>query len=240
MIHHEFGEVLNDFYRRFKSHKHFNNKSHNKAAVILESRPAFMFPQIMTNASFFLNNGWNLYVFHTKTNEQFVKETLDGWDIYFVKVETGRLTEKDNNQIHKSMQFWDYFKEDHVLVFQLDTMFCKQVEDRFLEYDYIGAPCGPELSIMNGGFSLRKTDFVKKAIKECSSIIPDQIEDFFFSKSARYLNATIPDIETACRFSVESIFLDIPIGIHGTDKYYISSENVQSITTYMRDTYLTY
>ena len=238
MIHYEYGKLLCDFYETYKSIKHINNSANKKAAFIVETRPAFFLPHVLVNAAYYLKNEWNLYIFHSSNNEQFLLDHLKEWGVNMININSTKVSQHDYSRLLKTEMFWNYFHEDHVLAFQLDTLFCRPISGEFLKYDYIGAPCGPNMSVMNGGFSLRKREFMIRAIRECNSCVNEDIEDFYFTRAAQKLNAVLSDFQTACRFSLESILTEIPVGVHGTDNYYTTTDQVAEVTSYVRSNYL--
>ena len=233
MVHHLYGDILHEFRRRHRDLVVSNDSSRHKAAVIVETRSAYFLPHVLTNAAYYLQDGWNLYVVHSPANESFVAECLRPWNVNTVTLNVPGLSTDQYNELLMSDQFWDVFREEWVLVFQTDCLFCRPVADEFFNYGYIGAPCGPYASVLNGGFSLRHRPLMKRAIKECRERIQESVEDVFFTRAAALLNSRVPDFRTACRFSVENFFVDIPVGVHGTDKFYLSEESVAALANHM-------
>lgn len=110
---------------------------------------------------------------------------------------------------------------EHLLVFQPDSIICakspKTVND-YLEWDYIGAPWGPESKFGgNGGLSLRKVSRILKVLqKERREKGHIQMEDEWLSHrlnalpGARMANATVSKT-----FSVEAnVWDESPMGYH--------------------------
>lgn len=126
---------------------------------------------------------------------------------------------------------------EHVLLFQADAIVCANAPikvDDFLEYDFVGAPIDPNLGRrdegMNGGFSLRNRsatlDIVNKyswkkeyETAEDPSDPKVRYEDQWFNKKFKDLGMKMPDLETASKFSVESIWYDRPVGYHKIDMW---------------------
>lgn len=234
MVHHLYGDILHEFRRRYRDLVVSNAPGRHKAAVIVETRSAYFLPHVLTNAAYYLQNDWNLYVVHSPANQSFVAECLRSWNVDTVTLNVPRLSTARYNELLMSDQFWDIFREEWVLVFQTDCLFCRPVADEFFNYGYIGAPCGPDFSVLNGGFSLRHRPLMKRAIKECRERIQESVEDFFFTRAAALLNSRVPDVHTASRFSVESLFGDIPVGVHGTVKFYLPEETVVTLANHLR------
>ena len=57
--------------------------------------------------------------------------------------------------------FWRRFYGEKLLIFQEDTIIFRKLDQKFLEYDYIGAPL-EDYSIGNGGLSLRSKSIMIK------------------------------------------------------------------------------
>lgn len=234
MVHHLYGDILHEFRRRHRDLVMSNAPGRHKAAVIVETRSAYFLPHVLANAASYLQDGWNLYVVHSPANQPFVAECLRSWNVNTVALNVSRLSTAQYNELLMSDQFWDVFREEWVLVFQTDCLFCRPVADEFFNYGYIGAPCGPEATVLNGGFSLRHRPLMQRAIKECRATVQESIEDFFFTRAAALLGSRVPDFHTASRFSVENFLLDIPVGVHGTDKFYLPEESVVALANHMR------
>jgi hypothetical protein len=234
MIHHLYGEILQHFLRQYRDLVMSNAPGRNKAAVIVETRSTYFLPHVLTNAAYFLQDGWNLYVVHSPINGPFVAECTRPWNIRTVAVNSSRLSSAQYNKMLMSESFWDIFEEEWVLVFQSDCLFCRPVAAEFFDYGYIGAPCGPGGAVLNGGFSLRHRPLMMQAIQQCRETVQESVEDFFFTRAAALLGSRVPDFNTACRFSVESFLVDIPVGVHGTDKFYLPERAVITLTNHMR------
>jgi hypothetical protein len=130
----------------------------------------------------------------------------------------------------KNELFWEFFREEKILIFQSDCICCQELDPKWFKYDYVGAPCNNTTSkfTMNGGLSLRSRSMMLRAIR--ANLVTDTIEDVFFTTSVRLLNGITPDFNTACEFSVESFYNGVlPFGVHGTDKGYHSDAVAQAI-----------
>lgn len=121
-------------------------------------------------------------------------------------------------------QLADHVRTDHCLVIQWDGFVIDpaQWDDRFLDYDYIGAPW-PQFSdghiVGNGGFSLRS----RKLLESCrsSGFVQSHPEDLAIGRVNReYLERehgiVFADADTAARFAFERSAPDRPtFGFHG-------------------------
>jgi hypothetical protein len=147
----------------------------------------------------------------------------------------GRLSTADYNGIMTSPTFWEFFTEEKLLMFQSDSILSGSNIDEFDAYDLVGAPCArfDEQYVANGGLSLRS----RRVMLECvSNFRPADgvAEDVFFTGVVRQMGAAMPDMRTAARFAVESIYTAHPVGVHGTDKCYHTVEVAQRITRAIR------
>jgi hypothetical protein len=126
-----------------------------------------------------------------------------------------------------SPQFWQQLMNiscNHALFFQIDTVLLKDSVDDFLEYDYVGAPWAVKwlgLDIGNGGLSLRNVFKMWMISRQGSRLIQTKYgerylgnEDVFFSYYATIQGARLPSVETALKFSIETIYYEDPCGIH--------------------------
>lgn len=152
-----------------------------------------------------------------------------------------------------SVHFYKKFEEyEYMLICQPDVWVLGNEEllKKFLRYDYIGAPWFPkmrikfpkrefiscffikyQLSVGNGGLSLRKIDSTIRILKKyfwlrclwCGN------EDLFFSFIGEKVDKKykIPSMKIARRFALETRSYDIiknegiiPFGVHAYDKYY--------------------
>jgi hypothetical protein len=118
----------------------------------------------------------------------------------------------------------DHVRTEHCLVVQWDGFVLDplQWQERFLEYDYIGAPwpqfCGGH-TVGNGGFSLRS----RKLLEACRSpgFAQSHPEDLAIGRVNRALlerdhRILFADSQTAARFSVERSVPGGPtFGFHG-------------------------
>jgi hypothetical protein len=180
---------------------------------------------------FFLGPSWNLYVFCSEISHDYAQSFLQGWSVRVTKLRTARLSIEDYSGILTSPTFWQGFTEEKVLVFQTDSILTGSNIDDFMEYDFIGAPCGQfdEQFVVNGGLSLRSRSAMLDVVSRFR--LPDGMpEDIFFTGILREIGARMPNLATATRFAVESLYSEHPVGVHGTDKCYHSVEVAEKIT----------
>jgi len=194
---------------------HKNSPDNTKIAVIVEPRKAYFLSLVIRNFMSVLK-GWNLCVIDGENNHDWVTEQLKGWEFQHIKLNIPNMTTTFYSSLLKSSSFWNIFKEEHVLIFQLDTLLIRDIPEELLKYDMVGAPCGDLRNfVMNGGLSLRKKSAMLSVIN--SNFHPTEIEDIFFTKHVKK-----PSIDV-CELFVENYVKDYAtvIGVHGTDKPYL-------------------
>jgi Protein of unknown function (DUF5672) len=228
-----YANFLLDFERKHGGLTHRNSPENTRAAVIIETRPDFFLPRVIRNVMYFLGPQWNLYVFCREEVGAYVHASLPGWDVWYRRVPGSgpRLSIGQYNQLLTLPGFWASFPEDKLLVFQADTLLSSPDIGEFLDYDYVGAPCGmfDEQYGANGGLSLRTRDVMLECLKRVP-YPPGEAEDWYFTEAVRKIGRAMPDFETATRFSVESVYTAHPVGVHGTHQYWHSAEVAHKIT----------
>jgi hypothetical protein len=217
------------------------SKKGKYAAVLLESRYNDDMPLLLKQISRFLTSDWSVILL---VSENVYKEYLLLVDeinsSIQVKILDYKLTNvKDYNNILLNITFWNKFSDfEKVLIFQADTMIYKYGIDKFLKYDYVGAPWPESLntltSVGNGGFSLRDTRATNDCILNINHIVvPNysqykvneeklggQPEDIVFSHGMKQLGYSIPDKNIAKFFSVETVdFNTNCIGSHQLNRF---------------------
>jgi hypothetical protein len=231
-----YAEFLLDFDRKHGSFTHHNSPENTRAAVIVETRPQFFLPKVIRNTMFFLGPRWNLHVFCGELSHDYIQDFLKGWSVRVTKFPgLFHLSVTHYSGIVTSPSFWSGFAEDKLLIFQSDSILCGPNIEDFIAYDYVGAPCGrfDEQYIANGGLSLRTRRVMLDCVERFrpGDGVP---EDVFFTSAVRQMGAAMPDMATACRFAVESLYSEHPVGVHGTDKCFHSTEIAEKITRAIR------
>lgn len=186
----------------------------NLSCVIVETRNRPNLEKIIADHLRFLPEGITLYIFGGESTE-YLK---DKFDCIFMQTKIKSI--RDYNVLLLSDQFWANFNEDRILIFQHDSGLLRKGIEEFLEWDYIGAAWtgrkNPQVG--NGGLSLRNP----KAMRECirgNRPNPRINEDIFFSGAIyKNQNFSLPGVEVADRFSVESRFILNSMGYHAIDK----------------------
>ncbi|ESZ90840.1 hypothetical protein SBOR_8785 [Sclerotinia borealis F-4128] len=109
---------------------------------------------------------------------------------------------------------------EHLLVFQPDSIFCTKAPttlNDFIQYDYIGAPWGPNSTYGgNGGLSLRRVSSILRLLeKERRKPKDGALEDLWLSNKLNKLKGSkMANAKVSKTFSVESVWDEAPLGYH--------------------------
>jgi len=154
--------------------------------------------------------------------------------IKVIKTDYDNLNQSSYSKFIASIEFWDLFIGEKILIYQEDScIFKKNIAD-FLEWDYIGAPWIKSYNkngVGNGGLSLRTKQCMKDVIKTISiedtiyneSILNNMIisnmyilpEDVYFTLNMLiYDIGRLADWDTASEFSSEYIYNPNSLGGH--------------------------
>ena len=213
-------KYLNDFIKKIDKYNPTLPSETNYYAVIVEPRIDPKMLSVIKNHLYFLNENnssikWGLQVFHGIDNQEFIYDILkDIKNVKYVNTGVKDFTKIEYNQYIKSNDFWSVVEGEKILTFQLDTLLLRFGIDEFLKYDYIGAPWSKPKEnrfIGNGGLSLRTKDVMLEITKKHKEYEP-RWEDIFFVKWLDEYN--LPDIETAMKFSTETLFHPDTFGLH--------------------------
>ena len=229
-----YGEFLVDFERKHAGYTHRNDLRNTKAAIIVETRALFFLPKVIRNVMYFLGPEWNLHVLTGPMAYPFLVRSLAGWEVWVnvLPWNPDTLSAQDYNRFFATREFWTRLREPTVLIFQPDTILTGPGIDDWLGWDYIGAPCGmlDELHyVVCGGLSLRSRDAMVACL-ERSVLAENEPEDDFFTRNIRAIGGRIPNLATAARFCLESVYRGQPLGVHGTDKFLHPLDLARAVT----------
>ncbi len=218
-----------------KKGQEFKNKDGaENVAVIVESRKAFFLPLVIRSVIENIDNNWNIHVFGTRDLISWLHPVFPHILYTELQIEKNTLTIPEYSRLLVSEEFWDCIPEPMVLIFQLDTIMLRPIEDRFMKYPMIGAPSGTndENFTINGGFSLRKKDAMIDIIQKYSSEYElEEPSDVFFTRMLRRDYIT-PDMRECAAFCCETLPVLTCAGIHGTDKYYTPCNTLKELYLY--------
>lgn len=183
------------------------------------------FPAVTHNIMQHLPSNWGLTVVHSADSESFVKYSLRHiLNVRFIALpDSFSVTSvKDYNDLMLSEHFWQSIKADKVLLFQTDSIILSRGIERYLQYDYVGAPWNVQQNervrdyiaqgklrhaVGNGGFSLRTVsamiDICRRYANETKTGSVTEQEDLFVSRSFEALGYKVAPVEIAYQFSAE-------------------------------------
>jgi hypothetical protein len=186
-------------------------------AVIVEPRNHKALSFVLENFLKNLSDEWFIVIIHGINNIDFIENIILN-DLYKYKNRIAKinlfvdnLSLKEYNELLVSEYFYNKIPTEKFLVFQTDSMVSeknKGLINKFLNYDYVGAPWKSINSVGNGGLSLRDKNACLECIK--NNKWDGSNEDMFFSK---YIENK-PYVEDAKNFSVETIYSDNAFGLH--------------------------
>ena len=186
-------------------------------AVIVEPRRHPCMEYVCKNILRFLNDDWGLHIFHGTDNEEWIKDMFEGVEnIRYTNLGVANLSIEDyNNLLTNNVKFHDAIESEVFLVFQTDSILFQSIPERYVQYDYVGAPWPHHGNLVgNGGLSIRRKT-VMKLICDCYNRPTGCPEDLFYAICLRKEGSNVAPYEDAKQFSCELIPTTIlPIGCH--------------------------
>ena len=176
----------------------------DNVAVIVESAVHPALELVVRNVMYYLSTGWSLIIYHSEENEFFIKHALkDLSNIEYRLPFTPIYSVSEYNKFMKMHEFYESLAAKKVLIFQTDSLMLKSGIDKFMKYDYAGAPWPRSRDAGNGGFSLRSVDvMIEACIHSRNSTNSGRNEDKVFSWYIGLKHKIIP-FEEAYKFSRE-------------------------------------
>jgi len=209
-------------------------------SIIIEPRQPKALSFVLNNFLENLSNDWVVLIMHGNKNINFlnniIKNDLEKYQdrIILENLNIDNLTIYDYNQLLYSNDFYNKIPTETFLVFQTDTIICKNSKDlinEFLSYDYVGAPWKNPINgeyVGNGGLSLRKKSKMLNKINKCTHT--NITEDVFFSNN-NCEPLYKPDKNKANIFSNEQVFEKQSFGVHKPWLYLTEKEINYKIST---------
>ena len=199
-------------------------------AIIIEPRKHRAFDFVLRNFLENLDSRWRIMVFHGTENATFVKEAIAASPtpsrVSTVNMGITNLTKEEYSAYMMSTEFLYKIPTEVFLIFQSDSMICpefKDTIDRFIEYDYVGAPWPADRFptkynkngslVGNGGLSLRRKTKMLEILENCevAAGIP---EDVYFALPCKAVHLYKPTDGVAAEFSMEMTYSPKSWGIH--------------------------
>ena len=246
--------VLRRFCEKIKPTQQIKyHENSDKTAVIIDPRYDDLMEDVIRQHMYFLNEcGWNLLIISHPKYEERIKKDFPNCLLYFIdenmityKEDIPNITIDGYNSILLNLDFWTNLPTETILIFQTDCFMYKMFDDRFLEYDFLGASnviCflenNTQYTGINGGLSLRKKTamidcILKLAFEKIYKIIErqniviekvhnlyKQNEDVFFSLACEFLGKKLILYNDRKMFSIEAEYNIDACFHHGWNKSY--------------------
>jgi hypothetical protein len=158
------------------------DKKSKKKSLLVETRKLDHNEFVIKNTIQKLGDGWGHIIYCHKNNYNQIKSICkDISEDIEIRLLDFELTRDSYNNLCLDINFWREIDCEKVLIYQTDTFICKGFDDKFLEYDYLGAPWGPgehsnmlrkvlnlnfDLNFGNGGLSLRSKSMIIKSLSD--------------------------------------------------------------------------
>ena len=179
--------------------------------------------------------GWGITFFHGTKNGDYVKSQLSGFEVTYMELPFDSFPTPIYNEILASPEFWQAVPYDKVLVFHPDSEILRGGIDKFMEFDYVGAPWTFQEHGGNGGFSLRSTEVMRDIATRYKWTPEDGNEDCWFCNIMHRDNIGKLAPRTICEeFSCEAIHKLGTFGYHAIDKY-LSEDQCKAIRNQYAD-----
>ena len=183
--------------------------------MIVEPRKHKAMEFVLNNFINNLDNRWCFVIFCSDLNLNFIFNIINKFTIQkqnrikIIRFTENNINISDYNRLMTSESIYQYILTEIFLVFQTDTLILnKDKIYKFLNFDYVGAPWKSKGICGNGGLSLRKKTKMLNIIQNIK--YKNDNEDGYFACNTQ--NKPTKDI--AKEFSVETIYYDVPFGIH--------------------------
>lgn len=203
-------------------------------AIIVEPRKHVALSFVIENALQALDERWTIILYHGTENGDWAKTQLANVlakyknRVSFHNLGIANLPNaRSYSELFMTREFLETIPTEIFLVFQTDSMFCSVPAklDRFMKYDFVGAPVrGEHGEWMNGGFSLRRRTKMLEILDKCSqSESAKDFEDLFFSQGCGRAKPRLPDFDSAAEFSIQAMLPKTGKSI-GCHKAYLEQE----------------
>jgi hypothetical protein len=199
------------------------DENKKKSLIFIDDRYDILFKLILILFLYGVDDSWNLNIFTTKENEIKFQKILDELGVeanfnYIKKIPNVQMY----SNLLKSSSFWDSIKEEHLLFFQYDSVCFGKFQDKFLEYNYLGAKWPENITQLpniyngNGGTSYRKKSVMSYITSKYNYYLYDTHlpEDVYFAKYLNKEGLNIYDDNILEEFSFENNYSEKSIYGH--------------------------
>ena len=231
------------------------NGSSNIQVVLLDNRAN---PLSVVSTMFTLSNlnknYWGCKIYTSKSAFDYYKKYLGKYAEIIILEELNKPIKFHidiYNDILKSTKFWKELNCEKCLIIQEDGIVFREGTERFLNFDYVGAPWADSAEnlylknsvnpnmVGNGGLSIRNVNkmiqVTEKYIKEKHLLFYKNLsyvpEDVFFCQCLVKENAVLPSIEEGAQFSNEQLVYMKSCGIHKFWTYHSNTVTEQYFNT---------
>ena len=211
--------ILNKNIDFFSNNNKINEEKYT--AVIVEPREHKALEFVLNNFIENLSENWNFIIFHGNKNIDYVLNILKSPllsknidRIRLINLNIDNLTIRDYNNLLVSKDFYNKIPTEVFLIFQTDSIICKEYKNlinKFIKYDYVGAPLKAKL-VGNGGLSLRRKSKMLEILDNCE--YKNEPEDVYFSIACHKIDVNKPSYEESKEFGVEAIYHPNSFGVH--------------------------
>ena len=209
-----------------------------KEAVLVEYRSFPHVEFLIRNSIRFLGADWSYTIVCGTGNFEFMNSLAAAIhpNIRVIRTPHANLLPSSYSALLASEYFWKLLAGEKILIYQEDSVIFRSGIERFLNWDYIGAPWPPNqddapILVGNGGFSLRTKSVMLDIISKIaidktipnsstagymkstnSTVLP---EDVYFSKNMQtYRIGRVAPVSEAFQFSTETQYSSNSFGGH--------------------------
>lgn len=201
------------------------SKNNKYSLVFIDDRFDPIFEYILIMFLYGVNHTWNLNIFTIEEHFNTYKNICNKLNVDCQLNKINKMKNIDEySTLLKTYDFWNYFHEDYVLIFQYDSCCFKKLTESFLNYNYIGAQWPPHMRRFkkknicngNGGTSYRCVKDMKYITLKYNHLLYDEFlpEDLYFSKYLHLENRLMNNPDVCNQFSIENVFYDNSIFGH--------------------------
>jgi hypothetical protein len=220
----EFSDICCELVEKLPKEYPLINKNSKKKSLIVETRKLKHNEFVIKNTIQKLGDGWGHIVYCHKKNYSQIKYICDDIspDIE-IRLLDFELTRNSYNNLMLDINFWNEIDCEKCLVYQTDTFLFRPLDDKFLEWDWIGSPWSEEHSKIiqnklnwfglwgcNGGLNIRTVSVIKEILNKWE--VDDDVfdltdklpEDLYYSWYIKN-NYKLAPLEISEQFSYETV-----------------------------------
>lgn len=227
------------------------------AAVMIEFRAHPWLHGVLHNMCHIYggDTGVALVIVHGNANKDYVERFVqeNQWEnVTCFHIDRDNISVDAYSELLTEESFWSLFPCEFALIFQTDTLICKQIPEDNFQYDYVGAPwpedqrspgqrryrrvpdsyeASSPVRVGNGGFSLRRVEVMRRICAR-HKLPRGMPEDVFFAFHVD--PGKVAPIEVAAAFSVEVplFFHPFPCGMHGAF-HHVSDRQISDLLQFV-------